>query len=369
MTTLIFNTNKTNNDYQSSKIFLNPPAGLVDTINKRFSDIWDLYKEMKSLDWDENEFDYTQCISDFETAPGDMAEFMMKTIMWQWEADSVVSRAPLSIIAPFNPATEVWAAEQRISDNEQTHANTYSEIVRMGTRFPNEVIQNLLDEADTFRRLDTLNETLTRVYRYSAKTAYEISIGGEWDEHEAMKNLLIYYFAALCLERIQFMASFAITFTICKTGLFQPIGMAVKKIAQDELEVHCEYRKLVISEILKTEQGKKAFEEIKGDMQRILVEVTESEIAWTKALFNGKSLIGTNDKIIIKWVLFNVKDVARFMGFDMPGYNFPKDNPIPYMEEWLNMNNLQAAPQEQDLAQYKMNITVRDDDSMTFDIG
>jgi ribonucleoside-diphosphate reductase beta chain len=70
-----------------------------------------------------------------------------------------------------------------------------------------------------------------------------------YSEEEAIKNLLKYYFAMLLLERIQFMASFAITFTIAKTGLFQAIGQAVKKIAQDELEVHVEFRKQVILEL------------------------------------------------------------------------------------------------------------------------
>ena len=45
----------------------------------------------------------------------------------------------------------------------------------------------------------------------------------------------------LFLERLQFMASFAVTFTICSTGLFQSIGTAVQKICQDELEIHAEF--------------------------------------------------------------------------------------------------------------------------------
>jgi ribonucleoside-diphosphate reductase beta chain len=56
------------------------------------------------------------------------------------------------------------------------------------------------------------------------------------------------------------MASFAVTFSICSTGLFQPIGKAVQKICQDELEVHSEYRKEMIKELISDELGKAVFE-------------------------------------------------------------------------------------------------------------
>ncbi|MFO5520899.1 hypothetical protein ACLBP3_30280, partial [Klebsiella pneumoniae] len=48
----------------------------------------------------------------------------------------------------------------------------------------------------------------------------------------------MFFIALYFLERIQFMASFAVTFAIGRTGAFQQIAAAVKKIAQDEFEVN-----------------------------------------------------------------------------------------------------------------------------------
>ena len=48
---------------------------------------------MKSLDWDENEVDYSQCNSDFKTAQRGVSDMMIRTLAWQWEADSVASRS------------------------------------------------------------------------------------------------------------------------------------------------------------------------------------------------------------------------------------------------------------------------------------
>ncbi len=49
----MFNKEKTIDQYAEPTLFLGAPMGLVDTIHKHFPEIWKLYKEMKSLDWDE----------------------------------------------------------------------------------------------------------------------------------------------------------------------------------------------------------------------------------------------------------------------------------------------------------------------------
>ena len=653
----IFNTKKSADDYAQGKIFFNPPPGLVDTVNQRFPKIWALYQEMRSLDWNENEFNFQPCQADFKNAPSDVSEMMLRTIMWQWEADSIASRAPTVIIAPFSPATEAWAAEQRITDNEQCltedhqvfefskgwisirdvkegdftlnfnpktcelkfgvvkkhiakqydgqlyhihsrlfdqlvtddhrmcrytynratggyshnpcearslrintsdslmlsgmkegmentlsekdalfimlgarydtsdmrgaivakakdeselldmaaivhaagydflqfpdelllvvqpkenevfdidgirsldflsindksgnwcrqaledimlwndttvvrtnnsygklidccesaydkiallahccnkiakqmddkicvvnrnkysthnmridthdysgmvycirvdadaflvrrngiisishncHANTYSEIVRNGMENPRTVIEELLEEQEAFRRLNLVNEMLGEMEKYSRHVAYHGL--DNVDRREAHKNLIKFYFAMLCLERIQFMASFAITFTIAKAGWFQEIGQAVKKIAQDEFEVHCEFRKEMIRELIADEEGQELINELRPLFADIVNEVLASEIAWTKDfLFKGRNLTGTNADIVVAWVKFCAADVVRFAGLDIDISDWPKHNPMPHLDEWLNPNLLQAAPQEQTISAYKTN--------------
>lgn len=691
--TKIFNTDKTSEDYDNAKLFLNPPPGLVDTIHKVFPTIWKLYEEMRSLDWSESEFDFTTCLNDFEGAPSDVSDIMIKTLAWQWESDSIAARAPTVIIAPFSPATEVWAAEQRITDNEQClhpdhqvfikgkgwipiadvregdlslnfdpktqvmrfspvrrviakrndagylyefrnkvgsiwqhvtpdhrmcvyrsrgekgwehdatpaeelncttmsrfalsgfkedgnlkeitwkdrlwiahqadgfyagekyngqrtgtipihfsfklerkkermryileklpyrwkayerqngytafsvwipidefrhdsktfgwvdldnvthrwaqefieeikhwdgtrkrketdhletiystgvdvcadivrtlshfagyraskrwyknasgggvwqvnvnsrwhvncegtektktdydgmvycltvdedafltkykgvisvshncHANTYSEIVRTGMRYPEQVIADILEEQEAFRRLNIVNEKLSEIQKYSLEVGYKGLDAFPRDKH--IEALMMFYFVMLCLERIQFMASFAITFTIAKSGFFQEIGQAVKKIAQDELEIHCEYRKEILREFMKTEEGMRAFNKLKDEFTAITKEVIDSEMYWTREfLFNGRSLVGTNADIVCNWVLFCAKDVIHTFNLDIDTSGYPKENPMPHLDDWLNPNVLQPAPQEQTMSTYKMNTVtndVSDDDVFEF---
>ena len=366
----ILNTSKTQEEYANSKLFLGGEPGLIDTIHKNYPKIWNLYKEMKSLDWSEDEFNYSKCFSDFKSVDKDMSDMMLETIMWQWEADSIASRFPLVLISPFQPCTEIVEAEQAIMTNELVHANTYSEIVRMSFDNPTEVLEKMLAKNESFTRLELVNKTLKT---FQENSAFVNFYGVEsTDERAVYENLMLFYFTLLLLERIQFMASFAITFTICKSGPFQPIGMAVKKIAQDELEVHSEYRKEVLTELISYDKlhfDGQAFKNVKPQLIALFNEVIDSEMNWADHLFEGRTLIGTNKELIKQWVLFNAKDVSRFIGFtkDDVDYVYPKQNPMPFLEDWFNMNTNQAAPQEQDVAAYKVKVVTRDDENTTFD--
>lgn len=359
----ILSTTKTVEEYQEKNLFFTGEPGVIDTIHKKYPKIWDLYKEMKSLDWDENEFDYSTCFGDFKSVDKDISEMMIETLAFQWEADSVASQFPLVLIAPFNPCIEVVEAETAIQANELVHANTYSEIVRMSFENPSEVLADVLGNLESVKRLELVNSKLAEF----AKVSLEHRVNGV-SESLGATRLIEYYFIMLLLERIQFMASFAITFTICKSGPFAAIGQAVKKIAQDELEVHCEYRKAVLTELSK--EYPEEYEKAHDTLLALFKEVVNSEMVWTEHLFKDRALVGTSEKLIKEWVLFNAKDVARFIGFtkeETGEFTFPRSNPMPFLEDWFNMNIQQAAPQEQDIAAYKVNVISRDDDNVTFD--
>lgn len=372
--TNIFNTTKTTEEYQKTNLFFGGEPGLIDTIHKSYPEIWSLYKEMKSLDWSEDEVNFAKCFSDFKSVDSDISDMMLETIMWQWSADSIASQFPLVIISPFQPCMEIVEAEQAIQTNELVHANTYSEIIRISFDNPREVLDKMLANGETFDRLHLVGTALRSMQEFSVRYNYaqmfdtdQLKTNPEFAEKEVVARLIEYYFIMLLLERIQFMASFAITFTICKSGVFSGIGQAVKKIAQDELEVHAEYRKEVIKE-LRTKYPE-VYEKVKPTLLSLFNEVIESEMSWTESLFDGRTLIGTNVDLIKEWVLFNAKDVSRFAGFskDDIKYSFPRSNPMPFLEDWFNMNLQQSAPQEIEITAYKMNVVSRDDEDEEFD--
>lgn len=360
----VFNSEKAANSYKiKPPLFFGDDPGLFDTVNKHYPKIWSIYKTMKSLDWSEDEFDYTQCNLDFKNCPKSVYEMMIRTLAWQWEADSVASRSIISLMAPFISDSSLWAAWQRISDNEVVHAATYSEIVRMSFDDPEKVLADVLSVKQSFARLDSIKQVFDDLHRVS----HEYSLG-KIAADEAYDYVFLAVVALLLLERVQFISSFGITFTICSTNFFQPVGKAVQKIAQDELEVHVELDKEILRVELATERGRASYNRQKSKIKALCDEVVANELEWTQYIFSeGRSLVGTNASIVSNWVLFNAKDVYKFLDIESD-HRFPKTNPMPHMEDWLNIGKTQAAPQEQDNNQYKVGAIVHDDNNASFDV-
>ncbi|HEX7385822.1 MAG TPA: ribonucleotide-diphosphate reductase subunit beta [Castellaniella sp.] len=358
----VFNYDK--HDYEKPLLFLGERQGLFDTINRHYPRIWELYKTQKSLDWDENEFDYSSCNADFKKADRATYDMMIKTLAWQWEADSVASRAIAPVLAPFITSSELWAAWQRVSDNEVVHAATYSEIVRNSFDDASTIIDEILHVRQAHERLSCV----VRAFEEGFQASHQYALG-QLANDQATYNIIFKMVVALfCMERIQFMASFAVTFAICDTGMFQPIGKSIQKIAQDELEIHAELDRAVLKNELTTERGHIALEECKTEIEQMLSEVVDSELAWIEYLFSeGRELVGMNAKRLSSWTLYCAKDVYNTLGLTTDRYAFPQVNPLKYMEKWLNISKTQASPQEQDIAAYKVSVMRRNDEGVVFD--
>lgn len=359
----IFNTKKT--DYSLPSLFLgDQESGLFNTVYKKYPKIWERYKSMKSLAWDENEFDYSSCNVQFKSCPRPIYNMMIKTLAWQWEADSIASRTIAPVVANFITSSELWAAWSEISNNENVHAATYSEIVRMSFDNPDEVLGEVLKVKESLSRLEKVSSVFSQAY----KASHEYALGLIPNDQDTYNKIFMFTVALLVLERIQFMSSFAVTFAICDTGLFQPIGKAVQKIAQDELEEHVQLDKVVLDIEMKTERGKIAYEQCKGDIKKLIDEVVHSENEWIEYLYSsGDELVGVSKELLKDWMLFCAKDVYHFLKID-PSQKLPRSNPLKFMEHWLDISKTQPSPQEQDNAQYKVGIIRRTDEGKKFHV-
>lgn len=359
----VFNLNKS--DYVGRKsLFLGDNPGLFDSINKSHPDIWNLYKKMKALDWDENEFPYADCALEFKTCNPSVYDMMIKTIAWQWEADSLAAHNLIPIVAPFVTSSELWALYCQIGNNEVLHSLSYSEIVRNTFENPDVVMKEILEESEALRRMRVVANAMAEVKAIGLKLQTgEI----QKDDPAARDAIMLFVFTLLGLERIQFMASFGITFAIAESGMFLPIGQAVKKICADELNVHVEAGKAIILNELQTPEGQESFNRIKSRVQEIYDEIVRSELRWCKYMFsNGRELVGMNLELLENWVLFNANDVYTFTKIENP-FKIIRKNPIPFINDWIDLNNHQASPQEEKPSNYLLGGLVNDAGDKVYD--
>lgn len=349
----VFNAKKT--DYASIKPFFNEEAGLFDTIHKPHSDLWTLYKTLKNLDWDENDFVFTSCNHQFKTCPAPIYRRMIKTLAWQWETDSIAARILPAVIANIDPASDLFAGYCRIIDNENVHSATYSEIVRNSFDDPNEALKEILEVKESLSRLSVVGN----VFSTAKRTALRYALDRGRYTQQTYNDIFMFFVALYCVERIQFMGSFAITFGICQsTGLFQPIGAAVQKIAQDEWEIHVQYQMGVLKHALKTKEGQIAYQQCRPTIIKMLNEIVSSEVSWNDYTFaDDGELVGLDQKSVDSWIYFNATDAANFLSVaDDVDYPVIKNNPLRFMENWLNISSIQRSPQEENKGDYKVNV-------------
>lgn len=375
----IFNLEK--NDYHEPRILLGGESALMDTIHNHFPEVYEIYKRLRKLDWDELEFDFSSCLTDFETCDKSTYDMMLKTLIWQWEADSIAARKFIMIIGSIVTDSRVWAAESRVNENEAVHAMTYSEIIRNSFLNPDDVLEEVNQVSEAHARMKAVSEVLDAAFTM----ANEYNLGQRENDQELHDIAFLFYVAVYIFERIQFMASFAVTFAICKTGLFQPIGHAVKKIAQDEFEIHVQMRQSIIRSTLAFPEGKQSYVNTKSKIVELFVEVIRSEIEWIDYLFSeGRSLAGVNETKLFEWVLFNAHAVKAFLGItddELADYAreykeftgedlvFPHTNPLPYMEEYLDISAAQSSPQEEkSKSDYQVNLMDSKGEDESFDV-
>lgn len=360
----IFNLKKT--DYETKSLFLGQQPGLFDTINKTYPLIWENYKTMKSLDWDENEFNYSSCMAEFESEDPRKVRKMIYSLAWQWEADSVAARSISHIVSLFDPASELWAAWQRISDSESTHGATYSEIVRASFKDPRKVLEDVLGIVEAHQRL----AVVANEFAWIRRRGLRYQLGDVPNDQETYNAIFMFTFLMFVLERLQFMSSFVVTFAMGEEHSFMPACKAIQKIAQDEFEVHVELDRLVLNNELQTERGKLAYQQLKPRMQAVYDAVIEAEVYWLEEVLweDGFDLKHLNLKQATDWVYWCGLQVARPMGLDL---NHPVIDRIPvhYMKTWLNISDIQASPQEEANGQYKVGLMERDDEDTVFEVN
>jgi ribonucleoside-diphosphate reductase beta chain len=348
--------NQDNDEWKAGiySLFLGQAPGLYDSINVTHPKIFKLYKDQKSADWSEDEVDLEQSRIDMLTCPAESRELMLENLALQWEADSIAARSIAPLFAPFVTNSEYWAALLKVSEIEVLHALTYSEIVRVCMDNPKEIFERIMKNDAIISRMNVIAKAFNELRIAGAK--YVLGMITEQQAYPVVMNAVV---ALYCLERLQFVDSFAATFGVVETGVFQGIGKLVQKIMQDERYIHAELGKRVITVELATEHGQNWFRENSTTVREMIDEVVRSEYEWNDHLHsNGRKVIGFSHQGGVDWIDYNAQEVYEVFGFEPP--RKIEKNPLKYMENWLDLNKTQNANQEGDQANYRLNIIIDD---------
>lgn len=351
--------NQLKSDYDTPQLFFGTPKGLLDTIHMPFKREMELHLELKTSDWRHTDYDYTSCVEQFKTCKKHIYRKMIRSLAWQWQGDTIASENISTVLVPVASAVEAKVGYSRIADNEYVHALTYSEIVRGSFEDPSDVLLEILNVREAFGRMSVVAELLEQ--GRLASLQYQIDPQAYCP---AMYDAIFMFIVAIyILERIQFMSSFAVTFGICEMGLFEPIGSAVQAIARDEYTNHVPFGEAILSRLMATEEGRASFMRCRHRIFNAICETTNTELAWVDYMHEGEEdsyEIPLAPKNALKaYVLWNALPVFKFFNMHKAAakhYDFPTEQPLRYMDEWLDVNDRQTSPQEQENSSYKSNM-------------
>ena len=99
------------------------------------------------------------------------------------------------------------------------------------------------------------------------------------------------------------------------------------------------------------------------------MNAVEQEKQWADYLFQNGSMIGLNKEILCQYVEYIANQRMSAIGLDMPFE--VSSNPLPWMNNYLNSDNVQVAPQESEISSYlvgQIDSAVSEDDFADFEL-
>ena len=330
--------------------------GLHDSMNVAHPKVFELYKRQKSIDWDETEVSLGESRMDMERAPKSIVDLMVKNLSYQWEFDSAASRSFATLLAPFITNNEFWAAQAKNQEIEVLHALTYSEIVRQCIPDVNLIFKSITEN----EKITGRSRIVFNVLEDLARAGAEYTLGLVKNDQALYNRVFKGIFTMYLSERLQFMSSFATTFITAEQGYFVGICKLVQKIAIDELTCHASVLDYVLRKMVQNDpRAQVAMSDCWSELVQIYNAVKGTEYDWSKYIFTeGRKAVGLTTDLLVDWVDYNAHFAGLTLGMTTP--NRSLTTPLPYMNNWLDIDGIQNANQEGDNVNY-VKVHAKDD--------
>jgi ribonucleoside-diphosphate reductase beta chain len=334
-------------------LFLGEDLGVLDTINVQYPQLEQLYQDQIAQLWNEFEVDLTQDKMDMRQLDKGTVDLMVKTIMWQTVADSVASRSIIETLGQYITNSELMNLATVWSFFEVIHARTYSHIIKQTFTNPNELLEEIYEDSKVLQRSDVIVEAFDNLASVDST-----------DEEAVRKAILMAFVALFALEAIAFMASFAVTFSITEQKKFQGIGKLVTLICRDEV-LHTRMDYTILDIMKKDATWRDTIADSTDDISELLNTVVANELVWADYVFSeGRQVVGLNAELLKEYVMYMAAPVYGTLGIDTER---AKENPLPYMEKYIDTSKMQTANMELQNSSYL--IGTIEDDTNDLDFG
>ena len=348
-------------DTKTQPMFFGAPLGVQRYDSYKYPVFEKLNNQMLGYFWRPEEVSLQKDRGDYQSLRPEQKHIFTSNLKYQILLDSVQGRGPGMALAPYCALPELEGALNTWQFMEMIHSRSYTYIIKNIYPNPSEVFDTILDDQKILDRA----QSVTKAYDEFLEVAQEWGTGCMWDpsmngnttkeyqERELKRKLYLAVANVNILEGIRFYVSFACSFAFGELKLMEGSAKIISLISRDENQ-HLVLTQQMIKNWQKGDDPvmQQIVEEEKQTVISMFANAVNEEKEWAQYLFKDGTMIGLNDKLLIKYVEWIANKRMRAVGLE-PLYDAPiKNNPLPWTEHWISSKGLQVAPQETEVESY-----------------
>jgi ribonucleoside-diphosphate reductase beta chain len=318
-----------------------------------------LIEKQISFFWRPEEVDVSKDRVDFQKLSDSEKHIFISNLKYQTLLDSIQGRSPNIAFLPIIsiPELETWV--ETWSFFETIHSRSYTHILRNLFGDPSSIFEDIVENEEIKKRAADISkyydDLIFAVQLWQTLGEGIHTVKGEVHEitlRNLKKKLYLCMNSVNALEAIRFYVSFACTFAFAERELMEGNSKIIRLIARDE-NLHLTSTQHILNLWAKGKDDPEMAEiaeECKQEATDIFLNAVEQEKQWAAFLFNQGSMIGLNKEILCQYVEFIANHRMSAIGLGQP-FDV-KSNPLPWMNNYLNSDNVQVAPQESEISSY-----------------
>ena len=361
---------------------LTQPMFFGDTVNvarfdkQKFEIFEKLTEKQLSFFWRPEEIDVSKDKIDFAKLLPNEKHIFISNLQYQILLDSVQGRSPNIAFLPIVSLPELENWIETWSFSETIHSRSYTHIIRAVVNEPGAVFDDIMQTDEIIQRAESVSKNYDELIKctqaYLLHGVGKLSINGspaDVDLYCLKKKLYLTLMSVNILEAVRFYVSFACSFAFAERKVMEGNAKIIKMIARDEA-LHLTGTQHILNLM---RDGKddpdmaKIAQQCKTQVVDMFRQACEQEKDWAEYLFRDGSMIGLNAEILKQYLEYITN--IRMSALGLVPIFAKCTNPLPWINHWLDSDNVQVAPQETEITSYLVSAIDNTMDANDTDFG
>ena len=347
------------NDTLKEPMFFGDSVNVARFDQQKFEMFEKLTEKQLSFFWRQEEIDVSKDKIDFGKLLPNEKHIFVSNLQYQILLDSVQGRSPNIAFLPIVslPELENWVETWAFS--ETIHSRSYTHIIRAIVNEPGVVFDEIMKTEEIIQRATSVSKHYDKLIKHTQ--AYLLNGEGEHKIDGKILTINMYSLKRLLyltlmsvniLEAIRFYVSFACSFAFAERKVMEGNAKIIKLIARDEaLHLTGTQHMLNLMRDGKDDPDMQAIAiECEAEVIQMFKDAAEQEKEWAEYLFKDGSMIGLNAQILKQYLEYITN--IRMSALNMQPIFEQTTNPLPWLNHWLDSDNVQVAPQETEITSY-----------------